>query len=360
MNRWTLSLVLLLGAACVDIQGPEMEVLAPSDVLAEIKIRSSAIMIAKGDSHQIGFDLIAMNEDTIPVDWKSIKWISSESQIVSVDSTGLVRGLEVSDGPILVATEYHHKYVTKVDTVRIYVTDGRIDADQIRLVALDSTRVGGFGVYGTPRVRVDLFKGGTLVEKGALIPIQVDAPAVADVDGEGGPSMEPVYRIRNEKYLIGKFWVRASLNLYGNEVNDSLSFTGLYNDLPIPAIGAVDIPPNYSEPIPVLDTLPLHLYQLCAAQLILNVSSEPVDIVFSDSTASATGCLLGPPDALNSFGLPVHGEIIGGNVINMPPFSIAFRKSNTPGVISFRIRKSATKEYIPWFIGHIKQVDVAD
>lgn len=354
------SLVLAMGTACVDIQGPEMEPLKPNDVLAEIKISSTAIMIAKGDSHQIDFKLIAMNDETIPVDLDRIKWTSVESQIVSVSNTGVIRGLDVSEGPIHVAVEYEHKYVTKFDTVSVYVTNERIDANSIRLIALDSTRVGGFAAYGGPRVRVDLYKDGALVEKGALIPIQVDLPALASPDGVGGPNGEPVYRITNDKSIIGKFWVRSSLNLYGNEVNDSLSFTGLYSGFVVPAFGVGSVTPENAPPIPVLDTIQLKFYQACALQMIMNLSMDSVDIVFSDSTASSSGCIPMGTGAIEGIGLGVHGEFVGGNVLNMPPFSIALRKSNTTGVITFSARKSATKERLPWFIGHIRQIDVQD
>lgn len=356
------SFLLALGAGCVDIEGPARESLSPSDVFAEIKIKSEAIMIARGDSHRIEIDLIAMNEDTIPYDVGKITWTSLETQTVSVTPEGVIYGKEVASSPINIIASYTYKSVTKMDTVSVYVTDGKIDANEIRLTSLDSNRIGAFPVInrGYPRVRVDLYKDGALVEKGSLIPIQVDEPASAVADGTGGPDMEPVYRITNDQLLIGKFWVRASLNLYGNEVADSISFTGLYNSMPSPIIAIGDIPEGYAGPIPLLDTIPLRLYQLCSTYMIMNLSSSTVDILFSDSTASSTDCDPGPPGYVASIGLPPYGEIIGGNVLAMPPMTLAVRKSRTAGVISYIVRNSSTQQVLPWFTGHIKQTDVQE
>ncbi len=351
--------LLLLSSACVDMQSPEMDSLEPSDVFAEVKIRSEAIMIAEGDSHQIEFELIAMNEDAIPLNPDAIKWTSAESNIVSVSNTGVIQGLQVSSSPIIVEVKYTHKYVTMFDTVRVYVTDGKIDADGIRLISLDSSRVGGTAAFGAPRIRVDLYKTGALVKKGSLIPIQIDPPAEFRVDGTGGPDSEPVYRITNSKILIGKFWIRASLNLYGVEVEDSLQFTGLYGDQS-GSLWIANIPADYNAPVPVLDTMPLPLFQPCSIVAILNLSSIAIDVIFSDSMASSTECAAAPASYFPppSPILTHLGEFIGGNVINVPPWGQAIRRSSTLGVIEYSVRKTDTKQIIPWYANHFKQVDV--
>lgn len=351
-------LLLLSVASCVDIQGPEMEALRPDDTFDEIRIRSRAIMIAKGDSHTIGFDLVAMDESLIPFNPKAIKWTSSEARVVSVSATGTIRANEISNGPIPIAVQYVHKYVTRVDTVKVYVTEDRIDANGVKLISLDSNRIGGSGLQGVPRVRVDLYKDGQEKEKGVLIPIDVDPPIEVKTNLVGGPDSKPVYEIYNPKFLVGKFWIRASLNLYGNEVTDSISFTGLYNDFL--SVSAGDLPANYPVPIPILDTIPIRFSQLCSAHVIVNLSSSPIDVAFSDSTAGSTGCEPGSDAFIRRLGLPVHGIFIGGNVLSMPPRSTAIRKSNTAGVVSYRIRNSNTKEYIPWFTNHIRQIDIED
>lgn len=362
-NLLKYSFLLVLGTACVDVEGPKRETLSPSDVLAQVRIRSEAIMIAKGDSHQIEFDIIAMNGESIPFDHSRIKWTTTEAQTVSTSQNGTLYGKEITTTPIKVIVQYEHKYITKLDTVNVYVTDGRIDANKIRLVSIDSNRIGANPLGGHPRVRVDLYKNDSIVEKGSFIPIQADAPVVATMDPAGGPGGEPVYRISNDRLRIGKFWVRASLNLYGNEISDSLSFTGLYGALPTPISGVSDLPEDYNGPIPLLDTIPLRLFQLCTVQIFVNFSSAPVDFVFSDSTASSTGCASDPASItfLSTFlPWPAYGEFIGGNVLNMPPLTTAIRKSRTAGVVSFTVRNSLTKETLPWFTGRIQQTDVPD
>src|SRR5690606_5210360 len=153
------------------------------------------------------------------------------------------------------------------DTVSVYVTENRIDANEIKLVVIDSTRTGGYGTGGLPRVRVDLYKNGSLVEKGSSIPLQVDLPVTAIPDNTGGPDAEPVYRIRNDKLFIGYFWVRSSLNLYGNEVRDSVRFQGLHNDQGFPAPTFYDVSdPNKPT---LLDTLAIMNYQLCAVVMVM-------------------------------------------------------------------------------------------
>lgn len=357
--KW--SLLIVLGTACVDIEGPSREALGPSDILAQIKIKSEAIMIAKGDSHKIDFDIIAMNEDAIPYDASKIKWTTLEAQTVTVTNDGVIYGREVSMSPIKIIVHYEHKYVTRLDTVSVYVTDGKIDANEIRLISLDSNRIGGNPIDGgRPRLRVDLYKNGVLVKKGSLIPLQPDPPVTTTVDGTGGPDSEPVYRVNNDNLLIGKFWIRASLNMYGNVVSDSVSFTGLYGILVSPIIVIGNISENNPGPIPLLDTIPLRPYQLCSYQFIVNMSTSAVDVVFSDSTESDSGCDPAPVGISGALGFPGYGEFVGGNVLNIPSGTVAIRRSRTNGVVSYTVRNSQSKVTIPWFIGHMKQVDVDD
>lgn len=356
--KWTFVFASIV--ACVDIEGPSRESMGPSDVLAQIKIRSEAIMIAKGDSHRIDFDLIAMNEDAIEYDKAHIKWSTLESQTVPITSDGVIYGREISRAPIRIIASYEHRNVTKLDTVSVYVTDGRIDANEIRFTSIDSNRIGAHPLTGYPRVRVDLYKDGLLVEKGSLIPIQVDPPVTVTADPTGGPDAEPVYRVNNDRLLIGNFLVRASLNLYGNVVTDSLSFTGLYGSMVAPIIVVGDLPEGYNAPLPLLDTIPMRTAQLCSNQFILNMGTVEFDVLFSDSTESSTSCGALPAGASGLLGFPGYGEFIGGNVLRIPPGKAAIRKSRTDGVISYSVRYSSTQEIIPWFIGRRKQIDVQD
>lgn len=348
-----------MALACVDLQGPEMGAVPENDVLAAIRIRSEAIMIAQGDSHRIAFDIISMARDSIPLDPQKIRWTTEEALVVSVTEDGVVYGRSASDGPVRIHVSYEHNFVTRYDSVSVYVTDTVIDANELKLIALDSTRI-GYGATFIPRVRVDLYKSGAVVEKGAIIPIRVDEPAKGDIDLTGGPDGEPVYRINNDGNLIGKFWVRASLNLYGNEIADSVQFTGLYGALVSPFVFIQDPYTGQDTSPALLDTIPLKQFQTCTIMTFINTASHPVDILFSDSTASSTGCEAGDLSFLDIFPWPSYGTFIGGNIMNMPPFSLAVRKSNTEDVIVWKVRNSNTAQIIPYFIGHIKQINVED
>lgn len=350
-------LLMITCLACVDIEGPEMEPLGPGQILSRVEFPTSTVMMVKGDSHRIDLGIYAMNRESIPYNPDSIRWSSAEATVVKVTEAGVLYGLQVSDGPVLVTATYRHKYVTMTDSLSVYVTDGTVDVNKIRLVSLDSSKIDYYAMYGYPRVRVDLFNGDTLVERGAVLPIAVDAPADATIDYTGGPNQEPVYRIRNTKSFIGKFWVRTSVNIYGNVVKDSLEFTGLYGSY-IPGPNISDLPEGQAQISTNLDTIPLRLYQPCAYVFLSNTSTDTIDFVFSDSLASPTGCAESTlhPMLSFSFGSEILGQFIGGNFIAMPPKSVATRQSNTVGIITYSVRKSSTKEIIPFFIGHYKQL----
>lgn len=348
-----------LMSACVDIEGPGIPASPPSDILAKFDVRSSAVMIAEGDSLQITFDVIAMNGSNIPYDSAKVEWKSMEAQKVWVTSTGMLYGLELTDGPIEVVAKYTHNHVTKYDTVGVYVTDGVIDANELKLMALDSTMVGAGGlISGHPRIRIDLYKNGHLVESGAQIPLMVDKPAEAELIIGGGDSGETVYAITNDRNLLGQFWVKSSLNLYGNEVKDSISFFGTHSSI-VTAMAIVStLNPDYPVPPVLLDTIQAYQVAPCALHTIMNLSMMNIDIVYSDSAAATDDCGPTSEAILANTGFPLHGEFIGGNVKNVPPFSIAFRKSRTLGIVSFYARESATGKPLLMFANHFEQVRI--
>lgn len=353
-------LIFLITASCVDIKGPNVGNVPPEDLLATARLKSSAVMITKGDSHKLQLDLISMSGDTIPLEPENAVWTSSDARVVSVNTNGTIYGVAISASAIRVIVSYNHGYVTKLDTVSVYVTADRIDANQIKLISLDSNRTGGLGAFGMPRVRVDLYKNDTLVQKGSLIPIQVDAPATAVVALTDGPNGEPVYRIKNDKLKLGKLWVRGSLNLYGNEVNDSIEFTGLGDDM-IP-LSIYEFPDPDIETL--LDTVIVREYQVCGVLMILNYSQTyNVDILFSDSTSAEPPCDVGDgAGAYGSFyemsGYTNMGVFTSGNIVNLAPSSFAVRKTRTSGVITYTTRRSGTNQIIPFLKGHYKQFDV--
>lgn len=350
-----------LMSACVDIEGPGIPAYPTSDILAKFDVRSSAVMIAEGDSLQIAFDLIAMNGGSIPYDPTKIEWRSMEAQKVWVTGTGMLYGMELTDGPIEVIAKYTHNHVTKYDTIGVYVTDGVIDANELKLIALDSTTVGAGGlISGHTRIRIDLYKNGQLVKLGAQIPLMVDKPADAELIIGGGDNGETVYAITNDRNLLGHFWVKSSLNLYGNEVKDSISFVGTHSSI-VTAMAVVStVDPERPDPPVLLDTIQAYQVGPCALHTIMNLSMVNIDIVYSDSTAAVNECGPTSPELLANMGFPFHGEFIGGNVTNVPPFSIAFRKSRTLGVVSFYARESDSKKPLLMFANHFEQVRIDD
>lgn len=347
----------LLG--CSSFDGPRYEDVPSSDVLAELRLSARAAYVAKGDSLELKVELVAADGSIIPYDSTSAKWTSSFGAAVPVINRGVVFGYEITESPVSVVLQYKHNYITKSDTVLVYVTDLKQAANELRLVSLDSTRVGG-AAFGVPRVRVDLYKDGIISTEGSLIPVFVKSPIEAVVNLTGGPNGKPVYSIRNPKYQIGTFWIHSSVNLYGNIIKDSLKFTGLYPDIAGGATLANYNPDNPPAPVD-LDAALLKNGQICTIHILLNFSTkDTIDWVFSDSTASQSGC---SPDLSNlgsKFGLASLPEVIGSNVLNVPPFHAVIRRSRTEGVIVGMARISKTKQPLPWTKYHVNQINVED
>lgn len=336
----------LIVQACVDIQGPAPQPLPTNQVISELQIGSSAAMIEVGDTVQLTVRAVAMDESEIAVDPSMIRWGSSDSSQVYVDSLGRVIGKVQSTIPVTISAAYRHVLTTKFDTVQVYVTENRINATSVRIVVLDSNRVGANPLFGYPRIRTDLYRGDTLVLVGAQIPISATQPVVLIGAPNGGPDGEPVYFVSNDKSRLGKFWITTSVNLYGNEVRDSIEFTGTYPII-APAIQVVTGQAGGIQPDTLAPDEPIQNVAPCGIVVIFSLAMVPIDIVFSDSTASSVGCDPIAPESLLGFGFPVHGDFIGGNVMTMPPFSVAVRRSNTTGTISYYVRDAITKERLP-------------
>lgn len=351
---------LVLGTAllgCSSFEGPPLENVGASDVLAEVKLSAGAAYVAKGDSLEIGFDLIAADGSIIPYDSTSAKWTTSFAAAVPVTNMGVVFGYTITESPVRVTLQYKHNYITKSDTIDVYVTELKQAANQLKLVSLDSNRVGG-AVFGTPRIRVDLYKDGVMLTEGSVLPVFAESPTEAVINLTGGPNNKPIYNIRNPKNQIGTFWIHSSVNLYGNIVKDSLKFTGLYSD--IAGTGTLmSFLPDNPPPAVNLDVIPLKLGQLCTIHLLINFSTnDTIDWVFSDSTASDTGCLPDLSDFGSRLGRPSLPEVIGKNALSVPPLHAVVRRSRTEGVIVGMARISRTKQPLPWTAYHVKQLDV--
>ncbi len=333
-------------SACVDIQGPMPEPLAPSEVIADLRITSRAVMMAVGDTVQLTTQATAMDESAIPVDPRAVRWKSLDSVQVYVDTLGRVIGRKPSSVPVSVIASYRVALTTKSDTIPVYVTVGSIDASKLTLVAVDSTRVGAGSAMGRPRVRADLYRGNTLVSKGSFIPISVPAPVTISYSAIGGNDGEPVYMLNNDKSRLGKFWVRASVNLYGTEVSDSIEFTGIYPALIEIAFWLTDMPDGSIGNFGTVATK--FNLQPCGVLQVRMLSAVLVDMVFSDSLAESSACGPIPQSVLTSIEtnayVPMFGNFVGANINGFPSFTIALRRSNTEGEIIYFLRETATQK----------------
>lgn len=340
-------LVVFLLSACIDIEGPVSKPLAPDEILASVKINRSAVMMQIEDTLDLDIVATALNNTTISVDPANLRWTSREPSQVAVDSLGRIVGLAETEVAVEIIASYTHERTTKADTIPIVVTATRLEATGIKLVAVDSNKVGVDGLL-QPRVRVDLYQGETLIMKGVQVPLRAPKPVVLTFSLFGGPEEEPVYSVDNRGF-VGKFWINASTDLYGVAVADSLEFTGIYsagaaglwimtdeNGNFLPNEMSIDQPPPIAQP--------------CALVILMMFTERNLDIVFSDSTAPSDGCGPIPQNALDiiSF-VPLGLNMVGGNLLNTPPYSVVVRRSNTRGVVSFYARDAVTKERLPIF-----------
>lgn len=362
---------ILLGAVmigCSDVAGPGQDPLPLSDVLVSVRINVNSVMMQVGDSVQLSAHGLAIDGTVMDLDEAdSVIWSSTNSDNLTVDSIGLIRALKVSGLPVNIRVRVVYKKVTKEHTIPVYVTSNRLDITDIRLVSLDSSRVGtgthqSIGTYsltGSPRIRVDLYNGETLVLEGANIPLL--SPVVLQYAGG-------VYQVGNLN-IIGKFSIRVDGNIYGKVISDSLEFEGVYAAY----LYASDFGyPMQIDIVEVNDTLEFSLYidstwtaggnhktdfyfvQPCGLVQFsgedypylpilfpeLDFSLPPVDIVFSDS-AEVASC------GSSNITDPSATEVIGGNVYNWSPMGkTIYRKTSEPGEVSWYLRDAVTKEHL--------------
>lgn len=342
---------------CVDIEGPTPPALKPNEILAELNFSSRAVMLSADDTMEMSVRAIAMDGAEIPVNRRNITWSSLDSALVYIDTLGRISArISETDEPVGINASYTLNGVTRFDTISVHVTPLRSNITSVRLVSLDSTFVGDIEpsvAIQSPRVRVDLYNGETLVIPGARLPITLPEQIVASYypagpDGPGG------YSISNPITYLGDFWVRVSINLYGNEVHDSLLFKGIYPSLgSFIGIGIIEGVMNEAEMGP---NDPVPAIQPCGWTLITLINMDrPVDVVFSDSTADENGC--DPiPAALIEAGwagnFPFSGTLNSGNALGLTmsgplPFAWWIRRSNTIGEISWYIRDAVTGERLP-------------
>lgn len=344
--------------ACIDIEGPVPEAIDPGDAFAHFSFTSNALYIKQSTTLPLSLNAYATDGSPITMNPQRIRWYSQDSVRIYVDSLGRVTADSIIPHPVTVTAEYSHSTTTRRAEILVFVTANQTPAQTLKMIALDSTRVGGGGPEASlPRIRLDLYDGDNLILAGADLPVDVPKPYVARYVRDGGPNKEPVYTIANGGSGVNKFWVTSSVNLYGTEVRDSLEFTGLY---PFKVAEVV-----FSETVTgdiVADNVGVDLdyrQQPCAIVRMWNLTSKPLDLLFSDSAATAMECDPLPDSVLKYYsiaGVPFSASV-GNNLLAVPPFSISIRRSKTIGQISWRLRDPDTNELSP-FTGTFHSIHV--
>ncbi len=344
---WIGTLLGVLG--CVDIQGPQSSPIEAHNVLSEFHFTSDAMKTKVGDTLQLTLRAVAVDGSPLPIDLQNVRWTSVDSVRVYVDTLGRVIAKSVVSLPVDVRATYSSGKSTKVATIPVYVTASEeLSASSLKIVALDSTRVGYGAVTSVyPRIRLDLYDGLTRVTKGAQLPITVPLPFYASYSQTGGPEKEPVYFISNGGGL-GRFWVKSSVNLYGVEVVDSIEFTATY-----PFIGPAWFVGLDSDGVLGAYVAGTTTIAPCGAVVFTNTMPSPIEVVFNDLAADAEGCgaLHQTVLAFYSFSILPIFDTVGDSVITVPPgsfgASFGIRRSATRGVVSWYLRDPVTKERLP-------------
>ena len=356
-NRVRLASLLLLmtTVSCVDIEGPAPAPIAATDVFSEFRFTTDAMIITPDETLQTAFVATSAAGSPIPVDLRKVQWQSGDSVRVFVDSIGRITAKALITNAVEVTAAYTHGTTTRRATLQVYVTSDEISATSLKLVALDSTRIGGGLGAPLPRVRLDLYQDTTRVGTGVKLPVVVPTPYVATYVATGGPDQEPIYTIKNGGSGLGTFWMRASVNLHGTEVRDSLRFTGTY---PF-NVGGMSFSVDEAGNL-IWDGDTLMRQQPCAFTRIFNATSRSLEVVFSDSLASTNDCTPAEVDVRvkNVYWFPIFGWIdqVGGNLL-LPPMTIAIRRSATRGMVTWFARDPMTKEHLP-FAGKYSSIHI--
>lgn len=337
-------------AACMEMKGPVVEFEPLSNIISEFEVSTKAAMMSIGDTLSVDVSAVSVEGGMLSVDRSHVKWISKDSASVYVDTLGRIIARKQTERAIDVIASYTHGMATLYDTISVNVTVTRIDATSIRLVSLDSARIGAFPVFGFPRIRVDLYNGDTLVTRGAEVPVIVPPPVVISYNRVGVDGSGPVYIVNNNKGFLGEFWAIVSLNLYGTEVIDSVMFKGDY------AAGASSIlliqesaNGEVQTSLWPDDRRPWNMQPCGFVRVWSLLKNRDIDVVFTDSLSGSLGCEPVADSILRSKtgDGPTLFNVIGGNVLNVPPGGYVWRRSNTKGQFDMYIRDAVTKERFP-------------
>lgn len=340
--------LLVLGiTGCSDFEGPRIDQVSESNILTRVVINTESVIMKLGDSINLSAKLFSINGSELTgVPASRIQWSSSSSVDATVDSTGKVKARRVVTAPISIVAKLEYNGTTKADTIPVYITATSYNASQVRIIALDSTRVGAVAM-NSPRVRIDIYDNDELVIKGARIHVESSVKGI-DITyaGSGGALGDALFSVRNTPAHIGPFFVKVKGNLYGTEISDSVEFTGLYTGSLFFNIGYDANSGEYR--VGGLNPTVAQLVQPCAIIMIMVTGNpEPVDLIFSDSTSSEIDC---DPNYPRLFATVIQ-NIAGGNLFNIPipppgAFPYMQRRSGGVGIVEMRVRLSGSKKLV--------------
>lgn len=360
---------------CSDIEAPQVGAVPPNEIMSQVRISTNSVVMQIGDSLQLSVTATSAagtDLDITRADY--ITWSSSNGDVVRIDSSsGLIRGIDTTAGvSVNVSVTMKYAMVTKRHTIPVYVTTDRIEVSEVKLIALDSSRVpygdgNTVGVSGTgltpPRIRLEAYDNGMPVTVSNALTL--DAPTGArftfDRDAQ-------VYLVTAGSRNIGKFMVRLSGNLYGNEVSDSLEFESIYKpSYLLPNFDFswewVEDPQSVWGHVQIADSVWIlsgfwepsrAVLQKCAVIVVVGTQLDavtedlrpgfrypPLDIVFDDS-ASISDCESSPDIDTSRF-----EQALGGNIYNWSRHDKGvIRKSSTVGEVKWHIRDAVTKEVL--------------
>lgn len=337
----TLVLVTAAIGGCVDIAGPIPAPITDDELMASVRISASAVMIQAGDSLDLSINAVSMSGRTLDIPSPtSVRWSSADDDQVTIDSTGRLHARVSSTLPVDIIASYKRGPVTMADTIPVFVTGHKYDFTSIRIEIPDSNRFGAPTLYAFPRVRVDLYDGEDIVLPGASVYLDIPEPLqlISTPSSNGGTE----YTVYGDKPLVGRFYIRASGNIYGTVVNDSVEWVGTY-----PSFASLEIFDDAAGTPYVNIEESSRSIAPCGYIFFLVLTSDPIDIIFDDSTTVAQ-C---PPETLEldtNYFITVE---TGGRILNAQ--GIHLKKIAAPGIHSWRGRRSDTKEDLPLVKGTI-------
>lgn len=336
--------------SCVEFNGPKEDMIDPAQILAEVRWSAEAVIMQEGSMLELSVHAISMLGSEMDLgSAERITWLSSGPSFVDVDSNGNIHARQSGPNPVNVTVSVTVGDVVKSHRIPVYVTEHTLNITEVKIVSLDSTRIGGRAL-GDNRIRIDLYRDGASVLEGVRLPLRHPSAIVSQV---ASFDVNYVYSIRNNEHYIGDFYIVADANIYGRNMRDSIKYTGLYpfRSLDVTSLGftnqVIFIPPasvtveydssriraSVSEVTSVVQPCAIIAFQGKSGAL---APDTPVDIVFDDSLSSVE---------CDPLGLTEYEDVRSGNIINWIPGSKAMaRRSSTIGAVNWYVRDAVTKE----------------